>query len=114
MPGSAVPQQMSATMPNTNRPVRNATVPAPVQTRTLVPAAPIRIPVPVFNEEKSPQSEIPITDLDYFFTKILKWNATWLDEYGKIIYKYLSKRILEFAYNLPNLNITINWLEHTF
>lgn len=76
MPGYIAPQSSSTQM--NRRPVTATTA-------GVAPVPPVRVPVPVFKQGNSPQQEMPITDLDYFFTKILKWNAAWLNEYGKII-----------------------------
>lgn len=42
-----------------------------------------RVPVPLFKQGSSPIADLSILDLNYFFVKILKWNASWFDEYGE-------------------------------
>ncbi|CAG2233641.1 unnamed protein product [Mytilus edulis] len=42
-----------------------------------------RVPVPLFKQGSSPIADLSILDLNYFFVKILKWNASWFDEYEK-------------------------------
>jgi len=42
------------------------------------------IPVPICKPGGSPTSDLSIIDINYFFIKILKWNASWFDEYGNL------------------------------
>ncbi|XP_052087239.1 probable helicase senataxin isoform X2 [Mytilus californianus] len=42
-----------------------------------------RVPVPIFKQGSSPIADLSILDFNYFFVKILKWNANWFDEYEK-------------------------------
>ena len=42
------------------------------------------IPVPICKPGESCTSDLSIIDINYFFVRILKWNANWFDEYGNL------------------------------